>query len=307
MGDERLAGFSPRTADKVERLLDLLQEMGDHPLLRGKLALHGGTALNLFMLDIPRLSVDIDVSYVGALGKDEMLAERPLIEQSIREAARAQGYSVSGGEGGHAGRTFVLNYRSRWGPDLVKVDCVYLNRSPILPLAERTTPLRPSAGVLSFDDPELIGGKVKAFFDRVKVRDLYDIVSLETLMSKMGEGDEAIAHVMALYYASLSASFPFGFEHRPSRFKGLENELRDQLYPMLRERGDLPGLETLVRDAEAFVETRVLPRTESEKEYLSLFAQGDYRPELLFEDEGMARAATASPQAQWKLSNLKRM
>ena len=79
MGDERLAGFPPRTVDKVERLLDLLVEMGEHPLLRGKLALHGGTALNLFMLDIPRLSVDIDVSYIGALDRDEMFAERPLI------------------------------------------------------------------------------------------------------------------------------------------------------------------------------------------------------------------------------------
>ena len=46
MGDERLAGFPPRTVDKVERLLDLLVEMGEHPLLRGKLALHGGTAFN---------------------------------------------------------------------------------------------------------------------------------------------------------------------------------------------------------------------------------------------------------------------
>ena len=55
--------FEPRTVDKVERLLDLLDEMERHPALKGKLALHSGTAINLFMLDVPRLSVDIDVSY----------------------------------------------------------------------------------------------------------------------------------------------------------------------------------------------------------------------------------------------------
>lgn len=60
-------GFQLRTLDKVERLLDLLDEMQRHPDLKGKLAMHGGTAINLFMLDIPRLSVDIDISYVGAL------------------------------------------------------------------------------------------------------------------------------------------------------------------------------------------------------------------------------------------------
>ncbi|WP_298578639.1 hypothetical protein [uncultured Olegusella sp.] len=44
--------FEPRTVDKVERLLDLLGEMERHPALKGKLALHGGTAINLFMLDV---------------------------------------------------------------------------------------------------------------------------------------------------------------------------------------------------------------------------------------------------------------
>lgn len=74
--------FQPRTLDKVERLLDLLDEMQRHPDLKGKLAMHGGTAINLFMLDIPRLSVDIDISYVGALAREEMLRERPFIERA---------------------------------------------------------------------------------------------------------------------------------------------------------------------------------------------------------------------------------
>ena len=47
------SGFQPRTLDKVERLLDLLDEMQRHPDLKGKLAMHGGTAINLFMLDYP--------------------------------------------------------------------------------------------------------------------------------------------------------------------------------------------------------------------------------------------------------------
>ncbi len=73
-------GFQPRTVDKVERLLDLLEEMDRHPALRGRLAMHGGTAINLFMLDMPRLSVDIDVSYIGSPDRERMLAERPDIE-----------------------------------------------------------------------------------------------------------------------------------------------------------------------------------------------------------------------------------
>lgn len=111
------AGFQPRTIDKVERLLDLVDEMQRHPDLKGKLAVHGGTAINLFMLDVPRLSVDIDVSYIGALSREEMLAERPAIERAVEEVGRGQGYSVSSSDGGHAGRTFVLQYRGDWGAD----------------------------------------------------------------------------------------------------------------------------------------------------------------------------------------------
>ena len=85
------------------------------------------------------------------------------------------------------------------------------------------------------------------------------------------------------------------------------DDLRDQLHPMLSERESLPELDALVRGAEAFVRNRVLPRTDSEREYLSRFARGDYAPSLIFEDEGMARAAETSPQALWKLRNLVQM
>ena len=40
--------------------------MRTHPFLGTRMALKGGTALNLFVLDFPRLSVDIDLNYVGS-------------------------------------------------------------------------------------------------------------------------------------------------------------------------------------------------------------------------------------------------
>ena len=107
--------FEPRIVDKVERLLDLLDEMECHPALKDKLALHGGTAINLFMLDVPRLSVDIDVSYIGSVSREDMLVDRPHIETGIEAVARALGYAVEPHSGGHAGRTFLLRYRGDWG------------------------------------------------------------------------------------------------------------------------------------------------------------------------------------------------
>lgn len=300
------AGFPPRTADKVERLLDCLAEMDRHPSLKGKLALHGGTAINIFMLDIPRLSVDIDVSYVGTVPKEDMLLERDAIEEGIAQVAQAQGYVVTKKPGGLAGTSFLLRYRSDWGQDSVKVDCIYLNRSPILPLARRQTPLRTGLQILSFADAELVAGKVKAFFDRVKIRDLYDLFNISRLLVDVDDAGRKACHKLALYYASLSAAFPFGFSGRSGRFAGLERAYIDELLPMLRSEASPPTLEELLATAEDFTQRWVLPQNDREQEYLVRFAQAEYAPELLFDDNMMAQAAAQSPEALWKLENLKK-
>ena len=56
--------------------------MNTHPSLKGRWVLKGGTALNLFVLRHPRLSVDIDLNYIGALEREEMLEKRPRIDIS---------------------------------------------------------------------------------------------------------------------------------------------------------------------------------------------------------------------------------
>lgn len=47
---------------QVSLLLDMLPEVAKEEVF----ALHGGTAINLFCLNMPRLSVDIDLTYIPA-------------------------------------------------------------------------------------------------------------------------------------------------------------------------------------------------------------------------------------------------
>lgn len=77
-------GFRPDSLEKVFRLLSLLEALRTNTFLRPRIALKGGTALNLFLFDVPRLSVDIDLNYVGAGERDAMLADKPKIEQAIQ-------------------------------------------------------------------------------------------------------------------------------------------------------------------------------------------------------------------------------
>ena len=54
---------------QVRLLLDVLPEVAKETCF----AMHGGTAINLFVRDMPRLSVDIDLTYVDISERGETL------------------------------------------------------------------------------------------------------------------------------------------------------------------------------------------------------------------------------------------
>ncbi|MDP2233310.1 MAG: nucleotidyl transferase AbiEii/AbiGii toxin family protein, partial [Actinomycetota bacterium] len=89
-------GFAPAAIDKVERLLELLGAFREDRELHDLFVLHGGTALNLFHDDAPRLSVDIDLMFVGAADVAEMRERRPNVDARIRRVVNALGYVVQG-------------------------------------------------------------------------------------------------------------------------------------------------------------------------------------------------------------------
>ena len=90
------SGFAAVTVEKVERLLEVLAALREDPMLGTAFVLHGGTALNVFADDLPRLSVDIDLMYVGRRDVSEMLAERPRIDARLRKVVAKLGYAVRG-------------------------------------------------------------------------------------------------------------------------------------------------------------------------------------------------------------------
>lgn len=58
-------GFRPDMIEKTVRLLALADRIAAHPYLGRRLALTGGTALNMFVLDVPRQSFDLDYNDAG--------------------------------------------------------------------------------------------------------------------------------------------------------------------------------------------------------------------------------------------------
>jgi predicted nucleotidyltransferase component of viral defense system len=111
----RDTGFPANNLEKVLRLRELLIELHKHPFLRGKLVLKGGTALNLFYLDLARLSVDIDLNYIAHTDREAVLRERPEIVRAIEQVAIGLGYKLQNGVDEHALREWYLNYQNHAG------------------------------------------------------------------------------------------------------------------------------------------------------------------------------------------------
>ena len=84
-------GFINSNIEKVVRLMDVLNFI--HKELDtyfDKLVLKGGTAINLMYTNLARLSVDIDLDYIGSLEKEQTLKDKELILDPVLSNMQAQ-------------------------------------------------------------------------------------------------------------------------------------------------------------------------------------------------------------------------
>ncbi|MDR1989605.1 MAG: nucleotidyl transferase AbiEii/AbiGii toxin family protein [Acidobacteriaceae bacterium] len=144
-------------------------------------ALKGGTAINLFIRDMPRLSVDLDVVFPDyTLPRDEALARINAAVRHIAERVKAQGFQTRVPVSGE-GETRLLVRR---GQIQVKVEVNVVMRGTVRPVrrasltavARNTLMADLEIPVVSLDD--VYGGKLVAALDRQHPRDLFDVMQL---------------------------------------------------------------------------------------------------------------------------------
>ena len=188
---QRLAaetGYQLDTIEKVLRLLDVLVEINRDPFLKGRLALKGGTALNVFHLDLDRLSVDIDLNYIGGLDRAVMESERQDVDAAIARIFTSQSYNIHRRPKEHAGGKWSTRYNSALGGNAtLEVDINYMARQPLFGatrMESRNLGGLQASGILVLDIHEIVAGKIVALIDRRTARDLFDarrILSIERL------------------------------------------------------------------------------------------------------------------------------
>lgn len=171
--------FRPETIERVVRLLDVLENFARDPFLGPRFALKGGTALNLFHLDLDRLSVDIDLNYVGAADVEAMLEDKAQADAYIPDMMARLGYrSQRAPSKDHAGGKWVYRYTSAQGSQgTLEVDVNYLYRVPFFgtqTLSSTTLDRYRASDVTVVHLDEIAAGKLVALVSRRASRDLYD-------------------------------------------------------------------------------------------------------------------------------------
>lgn len=307
--ESQATGFRAEVLEKVLHLLNLLESLQSHPFLKGRLTLKGGTALNLFFFDLPRLSVDIDLNYIGAVDRRKMLEDRPQIEQAVRAVCSREGITVTRIPEDHAGGKWLLRYESSLGEGgKLALDLNFMFRVPIWPVTKlnsRDIGSYRSDSIRVLDLHELAAGKLAALLSRRASRDLFDAHMLLT----QGDLDPVKLRLGVILYGAMNRKDWRTVKAEDVSFDA--GELEHQLIPMLRR--DFINNTGTPRDwamhMMAYCRQKldaILSMTTEEKEFLNLLLDhGEIEPSLLTSDESMAVNIKSHPLLLWKSLNVK--
>lgn len=280
------ANFSRNTTEKVLRLYSILKFL-DQSEISNMLVLKGGTAINLFLLDLPRLSVDIDLDFALPLNRDEMLKKREYIDMIIRDYMADEGYFLSDkSKFVHTLDSYVYSYSTlSGGKDILKIEINYSDRVHVLKPTKTvsTNKLERNVMVSRLADEELIGSKINALLVRTTPRDVYDVF---TLFKNGNIKNEELIKKIAIFYVCLGSQIPVDINVLLiEAIKKLDNlnfqKVKETLIPVLHK-----GIVFNVEEMTAYVSEKIktfFKLNQTEKKFIDEYNQKNFKPEILFE------------------------
>jgi predicted nucleotidyltransferase component of viral defense system len=210
----RQLGFITASFEKMSRLTEVLRFLNYTDELRESLALKGGTAINLTVFNLPRLSVDIDLDFTENLTREETRVKRDRIYEVLERYMAAEGYvQKTSSKRTHILDSFVYSYSNVAGnTDNIKVEINYSLRSHVLPAATMTalaTEVFAPFPVRTLAPVEIFASKIVALSDRAAARDLYDLNNM-LYYGLFDEAELTMLRKCAVFYLAVAGDITTG-------------------------------------------------------------------------------------------------
>lgn len=257
-------------------------------------ALKGGTAINLFHYDMPRLSVDIDLTFLPITDRDIALTEiteglATIGKEIQRTIPQVQIRSIGPG----APKLQIATPQAR-----IKVEPSSISRGSLFPPVERDlcqaaqNEYELFVRVQRLSTGDLYGGKLCAALDRQHPRDLFDIRQL----LDAGEISDDIRQAFVVYLAGHRR--PMAELLSPKRIP-IEQLYTHHFAGMTAHAIEPSELEAVREEVFGWVRTAL---SENERKFLLSIKQGEPDWSLMPFDH-----IQQLPAIQWKLRNVQHM
>ncbi|WP_159945801.1 nucleotidyl transferase AbiEii/AbiGii toxin family protein [Rhizobium sp. 18065] len=258
-------------------------------------ALKGGTAINLFMRNLPRLSVDIDLMYLPVHDRPEALAGIDAAMKRIKAAALAELPGARVTENIHDGAILRLLVIAEGTQVKIEVSPALrgvVHEPSTIPVTEAVEEAFGFAetSVVSFED--LFAGKLVAALDRQHPRDLFDV---RGLLAHEGLSDD-LREAFIVYL--LSHNRPMG-EVLSGRVKDLANEYSNGFEGMTEE---TVAIDELVKTQHEMIEALIDGMPDHHREFLIGFERGEPDWSLL-----KIGHVAELPAIRWRQRNLDKL
>lgn len=292
--------FIKDNLEKVLRLSEILKFLNSDDMFKGKLALKGGTAINLTAVGLPRLSVDIDLDFTENLSRDEIIDVKSKFTKRLTDYMWQEGYSLLVAPREHyALLSFVFNYVNNVGNrDNIKVEINFMDRCHILPLEQKqilSNRIIEKFEVLTLNTVELYASKINALLSRATPRDLYDVTAMiENNIIK----DTELLKKCLIFYNMVGGEQDID----TITFDNIEHinfmKFKTQLKPVISktDKFDLEQAKAKVID----YLRGLINLMSQELTFVNEFRNKNYKPELLFSDNNIIENILYHPMALWR-------
>jgi predicted nucleotidyltransferase component of viral defense system len=278
--------------DQINLLLTVLPSLAEID----DFALKGGTAINLFFRDMPRLSVDIDLALIKLTDRDQSIS---IIDTNLKSFAqqitqRNPGIRIipKKSADGYMRSLLVENSQAQ-----IKVEVNDIIRGSVHPceLKELCTKAQDQfekyAEIQTYSFNDLFAGKICAALDRQHPRDLFDV----KLLLEEGEFSEALRKTFIVYL--ISHNRPISELINPNRLN-ITEPFKNNFEGMTAK----PVTQAELEEAREEIIKLTQNLSGAEKEFLISFKSGKPQWDLL----GLVDVDKL-PAVRWKLINISKM